>query len=90
MRPGEKLYEELLIDPDNATPTQHSRIFCSIEPKINPTHLATELENMNEALEEQNPEKRVESLLRRVSEYVQHPGLVVNDLPAQGNPSLLN
>ncbi|RMF24391.1 MAG: polysaccharide biosynthesis protein [Cyanobacteria bacterium J083] len=34
LRPGEKLYEELLINGDNAEPTQHSKIYCAREYKI--------------------------------------------------------
>lgn len=31
LRPGEKLYEELLIEPENVTPTRHPKIFCAKE-----------------------------------------------------------
>ena len=31
LRPGEKLSEELLIDPLQSQPTKHPRIFCSEE-----------------------------------------------------------
>ena len=34
LRPGEKLYEELLIDGNNIRPTKHSKIFCAYEKKI--------------------------------------------------------
>ena len=32
LRPGEKLYEELLIDPEQAEGIANPRIFCSYEP----------------------------------------------------------
>lgn len=34
LRPGEKLYEELLIDGDNIQPTKHSKIFSAYESKM--------------------------------------------------------
>ncbi|WP_052537488.1 nucleoside-diphosphate sugar epimerase/dehydratase [Gloeocapsa sp. PCC 73106] len=34
LRPGEKLYEELLIDGDNINRTQHPKIFCAYERLI--------------------------------------------------------
>ncbi len=34
LRPGEKLYEELLIDRANVTPTRHPKIFCAHESKM--------------------------------------------------------
>lgn len=33
LRPGEKLYEELLIDTSNSQPTKHPKIFCAREYK---------------------------------------------------------
>ena len=47
LRPGEKLYEELLIDHDNTEITQHSRILRSFE-KYYPLHQLIEVfEKMN-------------------------------------------
>jgi FlaA1/EpsC-like NDP-sugar epimerase len=34
LRPGEKLYEELLIDGNNIQPTQHPKVFCANEYKL--------------------------------------------------------
>jgi FlaA1/EpsC-like NDP-sugar epimerase len=34
LRPGEKIYEELLIDTANARPTKHSKIFCAYEDSL--------------------------------------------------------
>jgi FlaA1/EpsC-like NDP-sugar epimerase len=34
LRPGEKIYEELLIDCDAALPTGHPKIFCAREAKL--------------------------------------------------------
>jgi FlaA1/EpsC-like NDP-sugar epimerase len=34
LRPGEKIYEELLLDMDLALPTQHPKIFCAREDRL--------------------------------------------------------
>ncbi|WP_309741373.1 nucleoside-diphosphate sugar epimerase/dehydratase [Chamaesiphon sp. OTE_20_metabat_361] len=34
LRPGEKIYEELLIDCDAALPTEHAKIFCAREARL--------------------------------------------------------
>lgn len=44
LRPGEKLYEELLIDGDNIQPTKHPRIFCANEHKLKWQILQPQLE----------------------------------------------
>ena len=61
LRPGEKLYEELLID-DNAMPTQHTRIMMAQEDKIPPPRLLEAIKNIN-ALCERGNEKRILELL---------------------------
>jgi FlaA1/EpsC-like NDP-sugar epimerase len=49
LRPGEKLYEELLIDADSE-PTQHPLIYRASERSIPPDQLWPLLERMAEAL----------------------------------------
>lgn len=44
LRPGEKLYEELLIGAANASVTEHPRIFKSDEPFLKPHDLNQELD----------------------------------------------
>ncbi|QQE65693.1 putative nucleoside-diphosphate sugar epimerase [Leptolyngbya sp. BL0902] len=39
LRPGEKLYEELLIDRTKAAPTQHPKIFMAQDGDVDPSHL---------------------------------------------------
>ena len=46
LRPGEKLYEELLIDGDNIQPTHHPKIFCAYEHKISWDSLQFHLDNL--------------------------------------------
>ncbi|MGL5035652.1 MAG: UDP-N-acetylglucosamine 4,6-dehydratase family protein, partial [Microcystaceae cyanobacterium] len=46
LRPGEKLYEELLIDTTKATETLHPRIFCAQEPHLAWSELTSQLEKL--------------------------------------------
>lgn len=46
LRPGEKLYEELLIDGSNIQPTRHPKIYCSNERKLNSSELGVLLEKL--------------------------------------------
>ena len=46
LRPGEKIYEELLIDCTKAKPTQHPKIFCGEEPKFPWSVLEPSLEKL--------------------------------------------
>ena len=43
LRPGEKIYEELLIDCEAALPTGHPKIFCAREAKLAWTELLPQL-----------------------------------------------
>lgn len=43
LRPGEKLYEELLVDATRSQPTQHPKIFCAREDKLSWSHLLPKL-----------------------------------------------
>ena len=62
LRPGEKLYEELLIDSD-AKPTSHSRIMTADEIFMKRQDLQTLLQKLSEACEE-NDVQTVKQLLR--------------------------
>jgi FlaA1/EpsC-like NDP-sugar epimerase len=50
LRPGEKLYEELLID-DNQLSTPHSKIFRAQEGALLPAELATAIKDIERAVE---------------------------------------
>jgi FlaA1/EpsC-like NDP-sugar epimerase len=51
LRPGEKLYEELLVDMRTAAGTRHPRIMTSREPRVDPEMLRRELVNIRRAVE---------------------------------------
>ena len=69
LRPGEKLYEELLIEPEHALPTVHPRIFCSQEPCPESAVLEVELDLLKKAIAEQNLEEALAVMYRLVPEY---------------------
>ena len=69
LRPGEKLYEELLIDPETASPTKHPRIFCSNEPIPDQAFLIEHLEKLEETIQSAEFERTMEILKILVPEY---------------------
>jgi FlaA1/EpsC-like NDP-sugar epimerase len=65
LRPGEKLYEELLIASSNAEGTQHPKIMKADEPYLDAEVLATLIERLSRALEARD-EAAVRALLMAV------------------------
>ncbi|MEO1402776.1 MAG: nucleoside-diphosphate sugar epimerase/dehydratase [Cyanobacteria bacterium J06635_1] len=86
LRPGEKLYEELLISGDDVRPTQHPKIYCSPEYCLPWNQLAPKLTQLIKAAQSNNL-GIVRALLRiLVPEYkpqnagLKHVGLKPADL----------
>ena len=69
IRPGEKLYEELLIDPAQSQPTHHPRIFCSEEPLPDAEKLEKEIRILSEAIVQWDLSSVLDSMKRLVPEY---------------------
>jgi FlaA1/EpsC-like NDP-sugar epimerase len=69
LRPGEKLYEELLIDPAQAQPTRHPRIYSSEEPQPESEILQKEIQLLSEAISKCDLNSALESMKRLVPEY---------------------
>lgn len=61
LRPGEKLYEELLISNSNATTTSHPKIMKADEPHLSDTAFLALSDKLNEAIS-----KREESIVREL------------------------
>jgi FlaA1/EpsC-like NDP-sugar epimerase len=78
LRPGEKLYEELLIDPKTANPTKHPRIFCASEGKLSYEVLQPQLESLAAKALNQDYQEVIRLLKQIVPEYQ----------PSQGNPRI--
>ena len=69
MRPGEKLYEELLTDPEKAEGTAHPRIFRSFEPLPETMTIQSELGALRKAITENDLEAALSVMCRLVPEY---------------------
>ena len=91
LRPGEKLYEELLIDPETASPTMHPRIFCSNEPIPDRAFLQDHLQKLEEAIQLNEYDKMIEILKILVPEYSM-PSRFIPQIPKKSlsEKSLLN
>ena len=69
LRPGEKLYEELLIDTDKARPTAHPKIFCAHEHFLAWDKLQIKLEQLLNSIQVNDRQGLVKSLRDLVPEY---------------------
>lgn len=69
LRPGEKLYEELLINDGNATATKHEKIYVEIPPQYDMHKLSDQLQHFMEALMSQDDEKIIQALRDNVPSY---------------------
>jgi FlaA1/EpsC-like NDP-sugar epimerase len=83
LRPGEKLYEELLIDGENALGTDHPKIYSANEKMLAWSRLEPLLGELFNAVE-QSQTHRIKPLLKQiVSEYQPQ----ANRLPAIADPA---
>lgn len=69
LRPGEKLYEELLIEPNKSLPTQHPQIFAGNEPMIEWQKLQTYLNELITQTQAKNIKEVMKILKILVPEY---------------------
>jgi FlaA1/EpsC-like NDP-sugar epimerase len=69
LRPGEKIYEELLIDCDAALPTGHPKIFCAREAKLGWPELEPQLNTLLDAAADCEVNECVSVLHNLVPEY---------------------
>jgi FlaA1/EpsC-like NDP-sugar epimerase len=86
LRPGEKLYEELLIDKSKATATHHPRIFCAQEYRWPWHDLEPQLERLLMATQTYNLSDLMVILKKLVPEY-QPPRLSEEIMQSQKNPN---
>jgi FlaA1/EpsC-like NDP-sugar epimerase len=86
LRPGEKLYEELLIDKTKATATHHPRIFCAQEYRWPWNDLEPQLERLLMATQTYNLSDLMVILKKLVPEY-QPPCLSEEIMQSQKNPN---
>jgi FlaA1/EpsC-like NDP-sugar epimerase len=67
LRPGEKLFEELLINEETTTRTEHPRIRRCLEPSLSVHELAREFESLTAALSS-NDLDAIQAVLKRTVE----------------------
>jgi FlaA1/EpsC-like NDP-sugar epimerase len=68
LRPGEKLFEELLIG-DNVVPSSHPRIMCARERHIDPALLDKMLASLRQACESNDTESMLRQMRNLVPEF---------------------
>lgn len=82
LRPGEKLYEELLIDNDSLVKTPHSKILRAEEKALSQIEVAAMMRELNAAIAE-NDAPRVRAAVRKWVEGY-HPPAVSTDAARLG------
>ncbi len=69
LRPGEKLFEEVLADEENTKPTHHKKILIADTRQVKLDYIQTEIDNLLHAFTEQNNDAMVKKLKQIVPEY---------------------
>ena len=85
LRPGEKLYEELLIASRDIEKTENDQIFVERQPAISPEELHIKLDILNGALSQNDPDA-IRSALHQVVPTFHEPE-EVNPSPEEPIPS---
>jgi len=88
LRPGEKLYEELLIASGNAEGTPHPKIMRAVEPSISWESVQENLARLREVLQAGDVQAVRSLLMRRALDITQsEPELPVAEPPALAVPA---
>jgi FlaA1/EpsC-like NDP-sugar epimerase len=69
LRPGEKLYEELLADEENTKPTHHPKILIA-NTRENPVDLSDKIEALINLFDQQNNQEIVRKMKELVPEFI--------------------
>lgn len=83
LRPGEKLYEELLIKDENLSKTKNKLIFIEREKRINRSEIDEKLEMLRQAAENNDDDAMRDALKKAVSTF--HTPEEVNENAVQAN-----
>jgi FlaA1/EpsC-like NDP-sugar epimerase len=76
LRPGEKLYEELLID-NHAKKTQHKRILSANERSLPWAEVTKIISNLNKAMREEDVSKIRQLLIDAPLDYQPNPSSII-------------
>lgn len=79
LRPGEKLYEELLIDNNNLQKTANSKIFVEEQSPISPEQLMEHLLVLDRAVTEENSDEDIIELMKSLVPTYRTPS-EINDV----------
>ncbi len=82
LRPGEKLYEELLVKSRDVEKTENDKIFVERQPAITPAELADKLAVLTKVLEHDNPAEIRAALHEVVPTFVE-PEMANQNIPVQ-------
>jgi FlaA1/EpsC-like NDP-sugar epimerase len=66
LRPGEKLYEELLMSNGNLTQTSNRKIFVEEQEKLSKDHIMDCLERLDMAIQENSSDEELISLMKEI------------------------
>jgi len=69
LRPGEKLYEELLMDSDTLTATKYNKIFIEQQEDISREEMDQNLARLREVLETESPAEIVKVMRQIVPTF---------------------
>ena len=69
LRPGEKLYEELLADHENTLPTHHKQIMIAKVKEYDFTTISTSIDELIDMFSKQNNQTIVKKMKELVPEY---------------------
>jgi FlaA1/EpsC-like NDP-sugar epimerase len=69
LRPGEKLYEELLTDKETTKPTHHSKINVALDEKLNRTEVLSKIDDLLTSLYSLSKQEVVNYCRELVPEY---------------------
>ena len=69
LRPGEKLFEELLMDEEGLKSTENKKIFIGNQIRIDPDTLLRQLDELREIADRNDSEAAVEKLSEMVDTF---------------------
>lgn len=70
LRPGEKLYEEVLSDKENTLPTPHDKIVIAKVRQLSYNEISVHIDELIQLFNEQNNDKIVKKLIEIIPEYI--------------------
>jgi FlaA1/EpsC-like NDP-sugar epimerase len=79
MRPGEKLFEEILTNREDFTRTSHQRLFIAKQDRIEYVRLGKEIENLRGAVRKSDWRRALNIMREFVPEYVADPRLGIGE-----------